>query len=153
MRSLLSEPPYAKICSERGWAPTEGPLEGALGAGGTPTRGLTFVIQVLFFLWHQHGRLLCELYRHVVWVNERVSSYRKIVKARKHSWLQRSFVHNQVRCLDETKAPSPSPSGNEVYEVGIGICSMSGSFVVVFRQSSLDLMGFTIACDAYVERP
>ena len=58
-----------------------------------------------------------------------------------------------MRCLDENKAPFPLPSGNEVYEVGIGICSMSGSFVVVFRQSSLDLMGFTVACDAYVERP
>ena len=30
---------------------------------------------------------------------------------------------------------------------------MPGWFVVVFRQSSLDLMGFTVACDAYVERP
>lgn len=58
-----------------------------------------------------------------------------------------------MRYLDETKAPFPSPSGNEVCEVGIGICSMPGWFVVVFRQSSLDLMGFTVACDAYVERP
>lgn len=30
-------------------APPQGPLEGALEAGGAPTRGLTFVIQVLFF--------------------------------------------------------------------------------------------------------
>ena len=30
-------------------APPEGRMEGALGTGGTPARGLTFVIQVLFF--------------------------------------------------------------------------------------------------------